>query len=389
MSQVDLETTASAAATPKEIAEELVGGLCGGEPRLAVAFVGAEHDQAAVAHELRGRLPKDTRLLTASSKVPIARTGNRAGSVVLASLSGDLEVGLGMGTGLSKDAVAAGAAATTRAAAQLGTRAEDLDLRTTVGLVIDDGPAMKKEELLLGALDPNPGLSLVGGGASDTNPPGLPSEAVVGVDGDVARDGVVIALVRTRAKWAALRHHAYRPTGDRILITKVDDTYTRVLEIDGKPAARAYADLLGVDSPEDLEFGKPRGFAVRPTAMRVGKEYFLRAPWSPLPDGSILFANRITENTELELMQLGDFGASLEKFLGEELPARVGGRATGALYFNCLGRFFMAQGIGAADAVDAAIAGGPPGCGANVVFELFNGFQINSTLTTLAFGAEA
>jgi hypothetical protein len=386
MSKVDLESTVSTATAPKEIADELLAGLSGGQPKLVAVFASADRDQAALARELRGRLPKEARLVTASTKVPIARSGNRPGAVVLAALSGDLEVGLGLGTGLSKDAVAAGAAATAKAASQLGARAEDLDLRTTVGLVIDDGPAMKKEELLLGVLDANPGLSLVGGGASDMNPPGMASEAVVGVDGDVAHDGVVVALIKTRAKWAALRHHAYRPSGERIVITKVDDTYSRALEIDGKPAAKAYADLLGVDDPADLEFGKPRGFAVRPTAMRVGKEYFLRAPWSPLPDGSILFANRITENTELELMTLGDFGGALQTFLRDELPGRVGGRATAAIYFNCMGRYFMAQGIGATDAVDAALAAGPPGCGTNAVFELFNGFQINSTLTALAFG---
>lgn len=388
MSKVDLETTVSTATSAKEIADELLAGLSGGQPKLVTVFASADRDQAALARELRGRLPRETRLLTSSTSAPISRTGNRRGAVVLSALSGDLEVGLGMGTGLSVDAVAAGASATAKAASQLGARAEDLDLRSTVGLVIDDGPAMKKEELLLGVLDANPGLSLVGGGASDMNPPGMPSEAVVGVDGDVARDGVVVALIKTRAKWAALRHHAYRPTGDRIVITKVDDTYSRALEIDGKPAAKAYADLLGVDDPSELEFGKPRGFAVRPTAMRVGKEYFLRAPWSPLPDGSILFANRITENTELEVMQLGDFGAAASAFLQEELPARVGGRATAALYFNCMGRYFMAEGIGASAAIDAAIAGGPPGCGMNVVFELFNGFQINSTLTALAFGEQ-
>src|SRR5690606_22648920 len=109
MSQVDLETTVSTATTPEQIADEVVGGLAGGQPRLALAFVGADRDQAGVARALRARLPKDTRLLTASSKVPIARTGNSPGSVVLAALSGDLEVGLGLGTGLSKDAVAAGA----------------------------------------------------------------------------------------------------------------------------------------------------------------------------------------------------------------------------------------------------------------------------------------
>src|SRR5262249_60006787 len=86
---------------------------------------------------------------------------------------------------------------------------------------------------------------------------------------------------------AALRSHWYVPTGQTVRITKIDETAKRALEIDGQPAARRYADLLGV-GVDDLEFGKPRGFAVRPTALRVGREYFIRAPWKPLDAGSIL-----------------------------------------------------------------------------------------------------
>src|SRR5690606_16108837 len=120
---------------------------------------------------------------------------------------------------------AAGAGATEQAARGLGTKPLDLDLRTTVGIVIDDGARHKKEELLLGVLDQNPGLSLVGGGAGDGQPPGSTSEAVVGIDGEVAMDAVVLAFIRTRAPWATLRHHAYRPSGEKLMITKVDDSY--------------------------------------------------------------------------------------------------------------------------------------------------------------------
>lgn len=387
MSNVVLESTNTSAEEPEKIAEELVSRLAGGEPKLVTVFIDAERDQAAVARAVRARFPKSVAMLSSSTKVPISRAGVRPGTV-LAALSGDLEVGIGLGTGLTADPVAAGAMAAEKAASGLGTKAQDLDLRTTVGLVIDDGPRMKKEELLLGVLDANPGLSLVGGGASDTLPQETgPVAAYVGVDGEVATDAVLVAFIRTRARWAAMRHHAYRPTGDRIVITKVDDTYSRALEIDGKPATKAYAELCGV-GVDELEFGMPKGFSDRPTAMRVGKEYFLRAPWKPLPDGSIIFANRITENTEFELMKGIDFGAALASFFKDEVPAKVG-KPTGALYFNCLGRHFHGMGIGATGAVDEAYASGPPSAGINAQFEIFNGFQINSTLTALAFGEGA
>ena len=80
-----------------------------------------------------------------------------------------------------------------------------------------------------------------------------------------------------------------------------------------------------------------------------------------------------------------DFVPALQTFLSEEIPSRVG-VPTGALYFNCYGRYMMAHGMGLDAQVDAAYASGPPAAGLNAVFEAFNGFQINSTLTALAFG---
>jgi hypothetical protein len=169
-----------------------------------------------------------------------------------------------------------------------------------------------------------------------------------------------------------------------VRITKIDETCTRALEIDGHPAAKRYAELLGVGI-DDLEFGKPRGFSSRPTAMRVGREYFIRAPWKPLPDGSIVFANLLDEGAELELMQYEDMGEATRRFFTEELPKRVP-NPTASLLFHCSGRTWAAMANGAFPGLSASFAAAPPSAGFNVAFEIYCGFQINTTLTVLAFG---
>src|SRR5262249_28927587 len=157
-------------------------------------------------------------------------------------------------------------------------------------------------------------------------------------------DSVLVALVKTDARFAALRSHWYHPTGEMVRITKVDETRLRALEIDGKPAAQRYAEILGV-SIDDLEFGKPKGFSNRPTALKVGREHFMRAPFKPLPDGSILFVNLLEEDTELELMQAGDPSAMTRKFFEEELPRRVPS-PTASILFHCGGRAWSAAALG-------------------------------------------
>jgi hypothetical protein len=378
---VKMQTARTTQSEPVAAAEDLVRQLQGGAtPKLVTLFASRERDQLALNRALRERLPPGTRLVGATTGGELDNQGIYQGSVVLGALSGDFEVGLGLGTGLTLDAVGAGATAMKRAAQDLGVRQQDVDSRKFVGLVIDDGFRYKKEELLLGILEKNPTLILVGGGASDDK---LQS-AQLHVDGEVATDGVLVALFKTNAPWAALRSHWYVPTGERLVITKVDDSAQRALEIDGKPAALRYSELLGVPL-EELEYGKPKGFAAQPTALKVGREYFIRSPWKVLPDHSIVFANLLEEGTELELMKVGDIAGATRSFFQEELPRRVQ-NPQAALLFHCGGRMYYSHMTGTAAQLADTLRHAPSAAGMNVHFEIYSGFHINTTLTVLAFG---
>jgi hypothetical protein len=119
--------------------------------------------------------------------------------------------------------------------------------------------------------------------------------------------------------------------------------------------------------------------------LKVGREYFIRAPWKPLEDGSIMFANLLDEGSELELMQLGDMAGATSRFFKEELPRRVQ-KPTAALLFHCSARDWFARTVGVIDDLSKTFKSAPPAAGMNVFFETYAGFQINTTLTVLAFG---
>ncbi len=384
MPSVDMTHARTSLRDPAAAAEDLCHQLGSTRPKLVVMFASRDRDHAALNRAMRERLPADTRLLGASSNGEIDRSGMHEGSVVIAALWGDFEVGLGLGRDLTLDAAKAGDQAIRTAATELGTRSDELGSKKYVALVIDDALRYKKEEILLGVMGMNQALVAVGGGAANRDVD--PTEtALVHVDGEVATDAVAVALFRTDAPWAALRSHSYAPTGQTLRITKVDETAKRALEIDGKPAAKRYADLLGVGIDE-LEFGKPNGFGARPTALKVGREYFIRAPWKPLDDGSILFANMLEEGCELELVKMTDIVESTRRFFESELPARVTSPRA-SLLFHCSGRKVLAQLSAKSEGLSAAFHSAPPCAGFNVQFEIYCGFHINSTLTSLTFGA--
>src|SRR5262245_39169377 len=169
MAQVKMQTARTSVKEPVAAAEDLMKQLGGAQPKLVMLFASRERDQSALNRAIRERLPKGCRLVGATTAGELDNTGIHNGTVVIGAISGDFEVGLGLGTGLSSDAVSAGVTAIRKACEELGVRQPDLDPRKYVGLVIDDGFRYKKEELLLGILEKNQTLVLVGGGASDDN----------------------------------------------------------------------------------------------------------------------------------------------------------------------------------------------------------------------------
>ncbi len=385
MGSVQMKTARSSNPDPAQVAEELLEQLGSFRPKLVTVFAERKRDQRALNRALRERLPAGIRLIGATTNGEIDNEGMHTGSVVLGALGGDFEVGIGLGRDLSRDAIRAGGQAVRRACDELGVRQGDLDSRRNLGLVIDDGFRNKKEELLLGVLEKNQSLVLVGGGASDVNMDPLSGSSEIHVDGEVATDSALVAVFRTTAPWGALRSHAYTPTGKTLTITKVDDSGYRALEIDGKPATTRYAELLGI-SPEHLGFNHPGGFVAHPTALHVGHEYFMRSPYQPLPDGSIYFVNLLAEDTELEIMQLGDTAEFTRQFFLEELPRKVK-NPSALLLFQCGARSLIASSTNSVPALSQSFTCAPAAAGLNCSFEIYCGFHINTTLTVLAFGS--
>jgi hypothetical protein len=384
MSTIQLKSAITAQADASAAAEDLLTQLGGISPKLVTLFASPDRDHRALNRAVRERLPSTTRLIGATAAGQINRQGTHEGSVVLGALTGDFEVGIGLGKGLSEDAITAGAEAVAKACSELGVKQADLDPRRHVGVVIDDASKMKKEELLLGMLEKNQALTLVGGGASDHGLNPAQMKCMVHVDGEVADDAALAAIFSTPTPFAALRSHWYKPTGKSLTITKVDDTHTRALEIDGKPAAVRYAELLGVEVP-DLEYGRPTGFSSWPTALRVGREYFVRTPVFTLPDNSIAFMNMLDEGSVYELLTTSDMVESTKHFFEKDVPARVQSPQA-AIIFNCGARALLGTMAGKAGELSKTFESAPNCVGFNVSFEIYCGFNINTTLTALVFG---
>ena len=104
-------------------------------------------------------------------------------------------------------------------------------------------------------------------------------------DGRVLTDAGVLALVRTKHQFSAFRHDNFEPTDVRLVVTGCDQEQRRVTELNAAPAAREYADCIGVDAASLNSMS----FASHPVVVKVGGEYYCRSIGHANDDGSLTF----------------------------------------------------------------------------------------------------
>jgi hypothetical protein len=76
---------------------------------------------------------------------------------------------------------------------------------------------------------------------------------------------------------------------------------------------------------------------------------------------------------------------STRKLFQEEMPARVG-TPTASILFHCSGRHWFSEATGKTGEISEAFSAAPYAVGMNCFFEVYCGFNINTTLNALVFG---
>jgi len=115
------------------------------------------------------------------------------------------------------------------------------------------------------------------------------------------RDSAVLAVFETSLKFGTAMGHGFHPTAQKTIATKVRDC--ELLELDGKPAADAFAALH--DLPRESLEGKPLFEQLaKPFGMRntLG-QYTLFVPRCLTPQGGVLLAHPVPEGSPLSLME--------------------------------------------------------------------------------------
>ncbi|SHI33610.1 FIST N-terminal domain-containing protein [Wenxinia saemankumensis] len=239
-------------------------------------------------------------------------------------------------------------------------------------LVVDG--LSRREDALVAALAPALGpVPLFGGSAGD----GTRFErTLVAAGAETIPGGAVLAVIRTDCPVRVFSLDHLRPSTRRMVVTDADPARRLVRRINGEPAAREYARLLGKDPGQLSTFT----FAAHPVVVRLGGAHHVRAIQRVTPEGELVFFSAIDEGLVLTLAEAEDMVAHLDRSL-----ARLGeGGAPAAIWAcDCILRRVEARESQALPALGRVLARHRVR-GFSTYGEQINGLHVNQTMTGVA-----
>jgi hypothetical protein len=245
------------------------------------------------------------------------------------------------------------------------------------GFLLIDGLSVQ-EEIVVAAIHMRlGGISLFGGSAADN----ADFRAThVYANGRFHTNAAIFSLLHTSAPFRVLKTQHFIPTDVKMVVTQAEPATRRVIEINGLPAAREYARLVGLDHTALT----PTVFATHPVVVRLGGDDYVRSIMHANEDGSITFACAIDEGIVLTVAQPTDIVADLERLFAD-LRAEIG---PPQIIFgcDCLFRSIEMDQRGLRDAISRLFRENNV-VGFSAYGEQYNAMHVNQTFTGVAIGA--
>ncbi|MCC6173371.1 MAG: FIST C-terminal domain-containing protein [Gammaproteobacteria bacterium] len=376
MSKLSIRKGTSQHRDPELAAQQLHEAIWQPDIGLAVFYCAADFDLPALAAALHRRFG-DVNLVGCTTAGEITPQGYLTGSLTGFSMAAP---GLDVATALLPlrpfDADAT-TAAVTWLLADLGTRdGLPASATDTFAFLLIDGLAMQ-EELVVSCIHQQlGGIDLIGGSAADDTRFGATH---VYHGGRFHQQVALLNLVRTGLPFVTFRTQHFVHSDKRMVVTKADAANRVVHQINGRPAAREFARLVGLPLTELT----PMIFATHPVVVRVGGQYYVRSIARVNPDESLTFFCAIDEGIVLTIARGVDMVANLQKAF-DDVRTEIG-QPQLVLGYDCILRRLETEREGIKDRIGQIFADNNV-IGFATYGEQFNSMHVNQTFTGIAIG---
>jgi hypothetical protein len=375
---IETRRAASTSTDPRIAARELFDALTMPELSLAIFYCAPSYDLAALGAALAELFGANAPLIGCTTAGEITPLGYLDGSITGVSLGGPGVVAHTVVVDRLRELELSRGEAAAREALD-GIRARGIVPSSTncFGLLLCDGLAMQ-EEVLVSTLYSNlHGIQLIGGSAGDGVRFG---STHLYHGGRFHTDCALFTLISTTAAFKVFKTEHFVPSAKKMVVTGAEPARRIVTEINGEPAAREYARMVGLE----VDKLTPMIFAAHPVVVRIGGNCYVRSIQKINDDESLTFFCAIDEGIVLTVAQGVDIVKNLEDAFAE-VERELGPPAV-VLGCDCILRYLEI---------------GQRGCGAQIgkIFvdhnvigfatygEQFNAMHVNQTFTGVALSA--
>ncbi|MDX5432366.1 MAG: FIST domain containing protein, partial [Halomonas sp.] len=275
------------------------------DTELVLFFCSSHYDLAALADEMN-RLFGDIPVVGCTTAGEIGPLGYLDHTLTGVSFpAGSCTAVTGRLDDLQQFSIARGQTFTDSLLQRLDARAAKPSGGHSFGFLLIDGLSVREEQVARTLQTALGDIVLVGGSAGDDL---CFDQTWVFHDGAFHHDSAVLTLLSTDFPFRQFKTQHFLSLEERLVVTRADAEQRVVYEINGIPAAQAYAELIGV-TVEALE---PHHFAAAPVVVLIDGTDYVRSIQKAGPDGSLTFYSAIDEGLVLRVAQGMDLVSDLE-----------------------------------------------------------------------------
>lgn len=372
---LEVRRGASASPEPRTAFAELAAQLAQEQPVFTLFYCAPEYASEALCATLAEHFPTGL-VVGCTTAGEIGPLGYRDGSITGVSMGGDLRIEAARIDDLANFRAEDAAAMTRRLITQLEQHGTPVDGSNTFAFLLIDGLS-GLEEVVVSQLYRNLGdVQLFGGSAGDGTRFG---KTWIYHEGRFRQNCAVLLLMQTSQPFRVFKTQHFVRAESRLVVTGADPARRIVTEINGEPASREFARIVGLDV-DDLT---PLIFACHPVVVRMGGDEYVRSIQKVNDDGSLTFFCAIEEGVVLTVARGVDLVAGLRAQF-EELEFELGkpqlvlGCDCILRHLECKERNITAE-VGQLLAEHNVIGFGTYG-------EQYNAVHVNQTFTGVAIG---
>jgi hypothetical protein len=363
-----------------EAIDELLDQLHADRASFTFVFFSPDHDARTVSRRLDKRVgPRGVGGTTAGE---LSNLGFSHGTISGMSLHGDhVRVAADVIPNLDELSLLPLVHLPDEFARRLGHTKEDLEPSRHTWMLLSDGLSGNEELLTPFFMQSAPETNLVGGSLGDES---RHERVELVYHGRTYTNAAALLLLEYDGPFEILHHNSLEFRETQLEVTSVSRSGRVLNELDGRPAAEAYAEAIGLE-PEALT---PSIMASNPLGFPFRGRPFTCSIVARLKGGRLQTGNAVHPGDTLRLLGSDDLVGSTRRYVSKALDdfeSDWGTPAQGALYFNCVMRYIESRAGEEAEELSRAL-NQVPMAGLNTYGEQWDAIHTNHSLTGMLFG---